>query len=226
MRYLLTAAVILALLSGATAAAPETSAESNPRGFAATVFKRELGTAESALRRAVETYDADPATCHHQIGIAISALKVSAHLYSEGSREREVAASAVEYLSVVYYDLGTRLEAGAWPPAEDTEGIKATMERIAADISTLMWGEAEKAAAATVDYEKLRAEVKENKAAGKGDIEAQIEELRAEAARLNAGAEAVEAENRQLEERAHRVNEVVDFWKTLIGEDQAFWPWR
>jgi hypothetical protein len=68
----------------------------------------------------------------------------------------------------------------------------------------------------------LREEVKANKAAGKGDIETQIEELRAEAARLDEEAEAVEAENVILDEKVIKIQKAVDSWKTMIGEDQAF----
>lgn len=72
------------------------------------------------------------------------------------------------------------------------------------------------------DYDALKREVKMNEGAGEGDINAQIQSRLDDAARLNKEAEGVEFENKALEGKIMKVQKVHDFWKTIIGEDQAF----
>lgn len=72
------------------------------------------------------------------------------------------------------------------------------------------------------DYDALKREVKMNEGAGEGDINAQIQSRLDDAARLNKEAEGVEFENKALEGKVMKVQKVHDFWKTIIGEDQAF----
>jgi nucleoid-associated protein YgaU len=72
------------------------------------------------------------------------------------------------------------------------------------------------------DYDALKREVKMNEGAGEGKIEQQIQTRLDDAARLNKEAEGVEFENKALEGKVMKVQKVHDFWKTIIGEDQAF----
>ena len=77
-------------------------------------------------------------------------------------------------------------------------------------------------AALAQDYDALKREVKMNEGAGEGDIHAQIQTRLDDAARLNKEAEGVEFENKALEGQIMKVQKVHDFWKNIIGEDQAF----
>ena len=222
-------AIILALLGAATAAGTgEAASAGGPfmRGYAATVFKKELSTAETAIEDALAVYNTDLVKCRYHLSIAIHALEESSRLYEKGSGQAELVKAAAEYLTAVYYHLGSRLDAGYEPSAQEIEWETATIRRIAADVSSLLGEEEEQPAAPAVDYEGLREEVKNNEAAGKGDVEAQIEALRVEAARLNEEAAEVEAENSILAGKMMKVIDVVNFWKNCIGEDQAFWPYR
>ena len=72
------------------------------------------------------------------------------------------------------------------------------------------------------DYDALKREVKMNEGAGEGKIDQQIQTRLDDAARLNKEDEAVEFENKALEGKVMKVQKVHDFWKTIIGEDQAF----
>lgn len=72
------------------------------------------------------------------------------------------------------------------------------------------------------DYDALKREVKMNEGAGEGKIEQQIQTRLDDAARLNKEAEGVEFENKALEGKVMKVQKVHDFWKNIIGEDQAF----
>ncbi len=72
------------------------------------------------------------------------------------------------------------------------------------------------------DYDALKREVKMNEGAGEGKIEQQIQTRIDDAARLNKEAEGVEFENKALEGQVMKVQKIHDFWKGLIGEDQAF----
>lgn len=72
------------------------------------------------------------------------------------------------------------------------------------------------------DYDALKREVKMNEGAGEGDINQQIQTRLDDAARLNKEAEGVEFENKALEGQVMKVQKVHDFWKGLIGEDQAW----
>lgn len=345
MRYRIRTGIILAMFGAATTAPGTGEAaadEASMRGFGAAVFKKELSTAENAIEDALAAYDTNLIKCRYHLSIAIHALEESSRLYEEGSRSAAVVNDAAEYLASLYHVLGARLEGGDNTSPQEIEWEKATVRRIAADVSSLIGPEevmrpgiaekeriseeqrndllraktgltyapfyyltdaetcrrhvgyaagalkrisqrykkgspqrdyAEEAAEYLVtaeerfrrrvaeglpadpkemaadttkmerisadvsallrgeevdpfffkpNFDLLREEVKNNEAAGKGDIQAQIEALRAEAARLNDEAEAVEAENPILEEKIKRAKEVVDWWKSLIGEDQAF----
>ncbi len=72
------------------------------------------------------------------------------------------------------------------------------------------------------DYDALKREVKMNEGAGEGEIQSQIQTRLDDAARLNKEAEGVEFENKALEGKVMKVQKVHDFWKKIIGEDQAF----
>ena len=79
------------------------------------------------------------------------------------------------------------------------------------------------------DYDALKREVKMNEGAGEGNMEQQIQTRVDDAARLNKEGEGVEFENKALEGKVMKVQKVHDFWKNIIGEDQAFlakWPER
>lgn len=76
--------------------------------------------------------------------------------------------------------------------------------------------------AAAQDYKALKREVKMNEGAGEGNIHQQIQTRLDDAMRLNKEAEGVEFENKALEGKVMKVQKVHDFWKNLIGEDQAF----
>jgi nucleoid-associated protein YgaU len=72
------------------------------------------------------------------------------------------------------------------------------------------------------DYDALKREVKMNEGAGEGKIQQQTQTRIDDAARLNKEAEGVEFENKALEGKVMKVQKVHDFWKNIIGEDQAF----
>jgi nucleoid-associated protein YgaU len=72
------------------------------------------------------------------------------------------------------------------------------------------------------DYDALKREVKMNEGAGEGKIQEQTQTRLDDAARLNKEAEGVEFENKALEGKVMKVQKVHDFWKKIIGEDQAF----
>ncbi len=72
------------------------------------------------------------------------------------------------------------------------------------------------------DYKALKREVKMNEGAGEGDIHQQINTRLDDQARLNKEAEGVEFENKALEGKVMKVQKVHDFWKELIGQDNAF----
>jgi len=72
------------------------------------------------------------------------------------------------------------------------------------------------------DYDALKREVKMNEGAGEGIIDQQIQTRLDDTARLNKEAEGVDFENKALEGKVMKVQKVHDFWKTIIGEDQAF----
>jgi nucleoid-associated protein YgaU len=72
------------------------------------------------------------------------------------------------------------------------------------------------------DYDALKREVKINEGNGEGDINNQIQMRLDDQARMNKEAEGVEFENKALEGKVMKVQKVHDFWKTLIGDDQAF----
>jgi hypothetical protein len=181
----------------------------------------ELGIAAIELERALVTYDADRrATLRHVDG-ALYQLWVWADRYDGDDRQAEFINDATVYLRAVEDAVSWRLARHDSPPAEELDEETATIRLIADNLLMLAAGVPPDRPEISSDYEELRAEVKANKAAGKGDVEAQIGALRADAARLNEEAGEVEAENRQLDERASRVNDVMDFWKSIIGEDQA-----
>lgn len=72
------------------------------------------------------------------------------------------------------------------------------------------------------DYDALKREVKMNEGAGEGKIQQQTQTRLDDALRLNKEAEGVEFENKALEGKVMKVQKVHDFWKKIIGEDQAF----
>ncbi len=72
------------------------------------------------------------------------------------------------------------------------------------------------------DYDALKKEVKMNEGNGEGKIDQQTQTRVDDAARLNKEAEGVEFENKALEGKVMKVQKVHDFWKGLIGDDQAF----
>lgn len=72
------------------------------------------------------------------------------------------------------------------------------------------------------DYDALKKEVKMNEGNGEGKIEQQIQTRVDDAARLNKEAEGIEFENKALEGKVMKVQKVHDFWKGIIGDDQAF----
>ncbi len=72
------------------------------------------------------------------------------------------------------------------------------------------------------DYDALKREVKMNEGNGEGDIAAQTQTRLDDAARLAKEAEGIEFENKALEGKVMKVQKVHDFWKKIIGEDQAF----
>ena len=219
MRYPLTVVITLALLGAATAAGTDEAAPARTGGS-------ELGIAALNLERAIANYNTDYRTCQNHLYAAISALWDSPYIYDELSRESEFIASAIEYLEAVNDLLSQRRAVGYSPSPEEVDSETAMIQRIANDLYALERGETSTRPVHELDYEKLREEVKANKAAGKGDIETQIDALRAEATRLNEEADALEAENLPLEDKVIKVKKAVDFWKTIIGEDHATIPYR
>lgn len=76
--------------------------------------------------------------------------------------------------------------------------------------------------ALAIDYDALKKEIKMNQGNGEGDIHQQIQTRLDDAARLNKEAEGIEFENKALEGKIMKVQKVHDFWKNIIGDDQAF----
>ncbi len=218
MKHALMVTMVLALLSAAAAVGEEESAR--------VPGAEELGIAGIELERALVTYDADRrATLRHVAG-AVYQLWVWADRYDGDTRQAEFIHDATVYLRAVEDAVGWRLARHDSPPVADVDEETATIRLIADNLLLLAAGVPSDRPEISSDYKELHAEVEANEKAGKGDIGAQIEALRAEAARLNEEAEAVREENRQLEERAQKIEPVMDFWKSVIGEDQAFWPYR
>ncbi|MGD8719043.1 MAG: hypothetical protein PVH29_09510 [Candidatus Zixiibacteriota bacterium] len=189
--------------------------------------KDELGIAAIELERVLVTYDTDrDATSTHVDG-ALRQLWVWANLHGGTPREAEFISDATAYLRAVEDAAGWRRARYDSPPEDVLEEEMATIRLIADNLLLMAAGVPSDRPAISSDYEMLRAEVKANEAAGEGDIAEQIMAVKAEAARMHLKADVYEAENGDLEERAKRVQAVIDFWKTIIGEDQVkLCPWR
>jgi len=228
MRYRFLTAIILGLLAAATAAwtGEATSAETAGQEYVSKEHKNDLLRVKIGLTDALFCYRTDAEACRGYVGRAAEALKRTSQRYNKGSPQRDYAEEAAEYLVTVEERLRRRAAEGLPADPKDIAADTTKMERISADVSALLRGEAVDPFFFRPNIKLLREEVKNNEAAGKGDIEAQIEALRLEAARLHEEAEPIEAENAILRDRIIKVKATFDFWKNLMGEDMAFLhPW-
>jgi hypothetical protein len=182
--------------------------------------------AKTGLTYAPFYYQSDAEVCRGYVRRAAEALKRISQRYKKGSPQRDYAEEAAEYLVTVEERLRRRVAEGLTAEPKEIAADTTKMERISADVSGLLRGEEVDPFFFKPNFDLLREEVKNNEAAGKGDIQAQIEALQAEAARLNDEAETIEAENVILEDKVIKIRKAVDFWKSRIGDDMAFWPYR
>jgi len=186
--------------------------------------REDLIIAADALETALEVYDEYPGQCYSCLITAIDALERS---NEERSHAGQSTAAAAYFLPALYRITGKHSVLIYEVSAEEAEKEKATIYWAVTGLNVILGREPVTAKPPESYYENLRVEVKANEAAGKGDVTEQIMAMKFEAARLNLKADVYEAENRKLEERARRVEAVISFWKTIIGEDQAkLFPWR
>ena len=161
----------------------------------------EFGIAALELERALATYDTDMEKTAMYLGRVNGNLSETARRfkYTEGSPQSEFILRTQERLRPIEETVYERLWRRTTAVPEEIEREKAIMNRVIGELYAMARGDP-----------LIRPE-----------ISSDYEELRAEAARLDEEAEAVQAENRRLEERAMKVKKVMDFWKSIIGEDMA-----
>ena len=218
---------IAALALAAVVVAAAAGAEEAPgRKSISEEHKNDLLRAKTGLVYALVTYQSDAEACRGHVARAINALKKTSDRYKKGSPQRDYVEAAAEYLITVEESLRYRAAEGIPANRKEMAAQTTKMDRISADVSALLRGEAVDPLVLHANFKLLREEVKKKEAAGEGDIETQIEALRREAARLDEEAEALEAENVILEDKVIKIRKAVDFWKNLMGEDMTIIPYR
>ena len=182
----------------------------------------ELATLLRTLRAAEGALGTDDVACSAYLAESIGLLERLAPTYDERSKDGKFVRGAIGDLRNVKERLDESIAKGETIDAEsaDAKEKRAQILRIVDRVKYLYYDVLTKES--PPGYDGLRWEVEMNVRAGEGDIKQQIQTRLDAAARLNEEAEALEAENKALEAKVMKVQRVHDFWKELIGEDNAY----